>query len=351
MIIDDLLREAVLRRASDLHLTVEAAPTIRVNGTLIRLDLPVLNAEDTRQLFESIATADRRQQLQQTGEVDFSHAICGIGRFRINAFRQRGATAIAIRVIAEKTPTLDQLGLPDIIKTFSRKPRGLVLVTGPTGSGKSTTMAAMIDLINEERRCNIITLEDPIEYLHRHKNSLVNQREIGADTQSFANALRAALREDPDVILVGEMRDMDTISIAVRAAETGHLVLATLHTGDAAQTIDRILDFFPPHQQQQIRVQLSLSLQGIVAQQLLPRQDGSGRVAAVEVLVATPAVRNLIREGKSHQLLSVIQTGAKSGMQSMDAALRDLCCAGIVADEEAMERVMDLENFLRLRRG
>ena len=351
MKIEELLQEAVARRASDLHLTVGMPPIIRVHGSLEKMNFPTLKPDDTRQLFESMTTDDRLRQFQEIGEMDFSHAIFGLSRFRVNAFRQRGAIAIAIRVISEKVPSLDELGLPDIIKTFSRKPRGLVLVTGPTGSGKSTTLAAMIDLINEERSCNILTLEDPIEYLHRHKNSLVNQREIGADTQSFANGLRAALREDPDVILVGEMRDMETISIAVRAAETGHLVLATLHTGDAAQTVDRIIDVFPPHQQQQIRVQLSLTLQGIVAQQLLPQRDGSGRVAAVEVLVATPAARNLIREGKSHQLLSVIQTGAKSGMQSMDAALRDLCRSGIISDEEAMAHAMDLENFLRLRRG
>jgi len=349
--IEELLQEAVARRASDLHLTVGVPPIIRVHGSLDRMNFPTLKPDDTRQLLESMTTDERRRQFQETGEVDFSHAIFGLSRFRVNAFRQRGAIAIAIRVISEKVPSLDELGLPDIIKTFSRKPRGLVLVTGPTGSGKSTTMAAMIDLINDERSCNILTLEDPIEYLHRHRNSLVNQREVGTDTQSFANGLRAALREDPDVILVGEMRDMETIAIAVRAAETGHLVLATLHTGDAAQTVDRIIDVFPPHQQQQIRVQLSLTLQGIVAQQLLPRMNGSGRVAAVEVLVATPAARNLIREGKSHQLLSVIQTGAKSGMQSMDAALRDLCRSGIISDEEAMAHAMDLENFLRLRRG
>ena len=351
MKIEELLQEAVARRASDLHLTVGMPPIIRVHGSLDKMNFPSLKPDDTRQLLESMTTDDRLRQFQEIGEVDFSHAIFGLSRFRVNAFRQRGAIAIAIRVISEKVPNLDELGLPDIIKTFSRKPRGLVLVTGPTGSGKSTTLAAMIDLINEERSCNILTLEDPIEYLHRHRNSLVNQREVGTDTQSFANGLRAALREDPDVILVGEMRDMETISIAVRAAETGHLVLATLHTGDAAQTVDRIIDVFPPHQQQQIRVQLSLTLQGIVAQQLLPQRDGSGRVAAVEVLVATPAARNLIREGKSHQLLSVIQTGAKSGMQSMDAALRDLCRSGIISDEEAMAHAMDLENFLRLRRG
>ena len=345
------MREAVERRASDIHLTVGVPPTLRINGALVRLNLPPLGPADTLRLFESIAPEERQTYFRQNGEVDFSHTIHGLSRFRVNAFRQRGSVAIAVRLIPEQVPTLDQLELPEVVATLARKPRGLILVTGPTGSGKSTTMAAMINLINEEQSCNIITLEDPIEYLHRHKKSLINQREISADTRSFANGLRAALREDPDVILVGEMRDMDTISIAVRAAETGHLVLATLHTSDASQTIDRIIDVFPPYQQQQIRTQLSLTLQGIISQQLLPRRSGTGRAVAVEILVATPAVRNLVREGKSHQLLTVIQTGAKTGMQSMDAALRDLCRAGIVADEEALMRASDPDNFLRLRRG
>ena len=351
MNMEQLLRAAVERRASDLHVTVGVPPTLRINGSLVKMDFPALGVADTMQLFESIASEARKVQFLQNGEIDFSQTVFGLSRFRVNAFHQRGSVAIAVRIIPEQIPTIGQLGLPEVIATLSRKPRGLVLVTGPTGSGKSTTLAAMIDLINHERACNILTLEDPIEYLHRHNKSLINQREVGGDTRTFANGLRAALREDPDVILVGEMRDMDTISIAVRAAETGHLVLATLHTSDAAQTINRIIDVFPPYQQQQIRTQLSLTLQGIVAQQLLPRKDGAGRVAAVEVLVATPAARNLIREGKSHQLLSVIQTGAKAGMQSMDGALQELCRAGIVTDEEALLRAGDQENFLRLRRG
>ena len=351
MNMEQLLRAAVERRASDLHVTVGVPPTLRINGSLVKMDFPALGVADTMQLFESIASEARKVQFLQNGEIDFSHTVFGLSRFRVNAFHQRGSVAIAVRIIPEQIPTIEQLGLPEVIAALSRKPRGLVLVTGPTGSGKSTTLAAMIDLINHERACNILTLEDPIEYLHRHNKSLINQREVGGDTRTFANGLRAALREDPDVILVGEMRDMDTISIAVRAAETGHLVLATLHTSDAAQTINRIIDVFPPYQQQQIRTQLSLTLQGIVAQQLLPRKDGAGRVAAVEVLVATPAARNLIREGKSHQLLSVIQTGAKAGMQSMDGALQELCRAGIVSDEEALLRAGDQENFLRMRRG
>ena len=326
MDMESLLREAVARHASDLHVTVGVPPLIRINGALIKLDLPALGVDDTAQLFEEIVAEDRRVQFNQNGEIDFSHTVFGLSRFRVNAFRQRGSIAIAIRIIPERVPSLQELKLPDIVRELARKPRGLVLVTGPTGSGKSTTMAAMIDLINSERACNILTLEDPIEYLHRHRKSIINQREIGADSRTFANALRAALREDPDVILVGEMRDMETISIAVRAAETGHLVLATLHTSDAAQTVDRIIDVFPPYQHQQVRTQLSLALQGIVSQQLLPRSDGQGRIVAVETLVTTPAVRNLIREGKSHQILSVIQTGAKFGMLAMDR--RCATCAG-----------------------
>ena len=351
MDMESLLREAVDRHASDLHVTVGVPPILRINGILTKLDLPSLSVEDTLQLFEEIVAEERRTQFSQNGEVDFSYTIFGLSRFRVNAFRQRGSIAIAIRIIPERVPTLQELKLPDIVRELAGKPRGLVLVTGPTGSGKSTTMAAMIDLINSQRACNILTLEDPIEYLHRHRQSIINQREVGADTRTFANALRAALREDPDVILVGEMRDMETISIAVRAAETGHLVLATLHTSDASQTVDRIIDVFPPYQHQQVRTQLSLALQGIVSQQLLPRKDGKGRAVAVETLVATPATRNLIREGKSHQLLSVIQTGAKFGMQSMDTALRDLCRAGTISEEEALMRSSDPDTLQRLLRG
>lgn len=351
MEMNELLREAVSRHASDLHLTVGVPPTLRVNGELIRLNLPPLGVADTLSLFEAIASEERKNQFQQNGEVDFSFTIIQLSRFRINAFRQRGSVAIAVRIIPEKVPTFEDLRLPEIVGTLAEKNRGLVLVTGPTGSGKSTTMAAMIDQINNKRACNILTLEDPIEYLHKHRKSLINQREIGSDTRTFANGLRSALREDPDVILVGEMRDMDTISIAVRAAETGHLVLATLHTSDAAQTVDRIIDVFPPYQQQQIRTQLSMTLQGIISQQLLVRQDRPGRVVAVEVLVATPAARNLIREGKSHQLLSVIQTGAKAGMQSMDSALRELFRAGIISQDEAVLHAHDPESFQRLLRG
>lgn len=348
---DELLKEAVFRQASDLHITVGVPPILRINGQLVQTDHPKLTPNHTQELLEAITNKEQREKFEQLGEIDFSYAITGFSRFRVNAFRQRGVTAIVARVVTEQVPTLEQLKHPEVLKTLARKPRGLVLVTGPTGSGKSTTLAAMVNLINQERDCHIITLEDPIEYLHRHDKSIINQREINSDTKSFSNALRAALREDPDVILVGEMRDAETIAIAITAAETGHLVFATLHTGDAAQTIDRIIDVFPPYQQQQIRIQLSLTLQGIVAQQLLPKKDGTGRIAAMEILVATPAVRNLIREGKSHQVISVIQTGAKFGMQAMDMSLRDLYQKGIVSYDEALSRASDAETFIRLTHG
>lgn len=349
--INILLKEAVLAQASDIHLTIGVSPIFRVSGSLKVTQYPKLENKDTELMVSEITTREQQDKLQAVGEIDFTYAIAGLSRFRVNAFKQRGSLAAAIRVVSEQIPNLEQLGHPKILKTLARKPRGLVLVTGPTGSGKSTTLAAMLDLINTERACHIITLEDPIEYLHTHKTSIVNQREIYVDTQSFVSALRAALREDPDVILIGELRDAETIGIAITAAETGHLVFATLHTGDAAQTIDRIIDVFPPYQQQQIRIQLSLTLQGIVAQQLVPNREASGRIAAMEVLLATPAVRNIIREGKTHQLISVIQTGAKSGMQSMDMSLRDLYRKGIVTYEEALARAMDQETFIRLANG
>ena len=345
---EQLLREAVSSGASDLHITVSVPPIFRINGTLVRTEHKVLTVKDTEELFMAITTPEQQLHFKEHGEIDFSFAIFGLCRFRVNAFRQRGSVAIVIRVVTENVPTLEALGHPPVLRTLASQARGLVLVTGPTGSGKSTTLAAMINLINQERSCHILTLEDPIEYLHKHSKSIVNQREIHTDTESFTIALRAALREDPDVILVGEMRDPETIATAITAAETGHLVFATLHTGSAAQTIDRIIDAFPAYQQQQIRIQLSVTLQGIVAQQLLPRIDKKGRIAALEILIATPAVRNLIREGKTHQLTSVIQTGAKFGMQPMDIALRDLYRRGVVSYEEAMIHAIDEETFVRL---
>lgn len=323
-------------------------PILRINGNLVRIEHEVLTVAATHELFTKITTVQQQEYFKERGEIDFSFAIFGLSRFRVNAFRQRGSTAVVIRVVNENIPTLEELGHPPVLKTLATQARGLVLVTGPTGSGKSTTLAAMINLINQERSCHILTLEDPIEYLHKHRKSIVNQREMHSDTASFTIALRAALREDPDVILVGEMRDPETIATAITAAETGHLVFATLHTGSAAQTIDRIIDAFPAHQQQQIRIQLSVTLQGIVAQQLLPRLDKKGRIAALEILIATPAVRNIIREGKTHQLTSVIQTGAKFGMQPMDIALRDLYRRGTISYDEAISHAIDVETFARL---
>jgi twitching motility protein PilT len=343
-----LLYQAVQSNASDLHITVGVPPILRVNGKLVRTEHTLLAVQDTEKLFLAITTPDQQAHFKNHGEIDFSFAIAGLSRFRVNAFRQRGSIAMVIRVVNENVPTLEELGHPAVLKNLACQPRGLVLVTGPTGSGKSTTLAAMINLINKESSCHILTLEDPIEYLHKHDKSIVNQREMHSDTESFTIGLRAALREDPDVILVGEMRDPETIATAITAAETGHLVFATLHTGSAAQTIDRIIDAFPSHQQQQIRIQLSVTLQGIIAQQLLPRIDQTGRVAALEILIATPAIRNIIREGKTHQLTSVIQTGAKFGMQPMDIALRDLYRRGVVSYDEAMMRAIDEETFARL---
>jgi twitching motility protein PilT len=345
----DLLMEVVSRRASDLHLSAGAPPTIRVRGRLSHIEgYPVLSDTDTREIVYSILSGDQRQRLETNWQLDFAYSIPGHARFRVNAYFQRGAVGAAFRLIPFELTSIDRLGLPPVIHDFTRKPRGFVLVTGPTGSGKSTSLAAMIDEINSTREEHIMTIEDPIEFLHSHKKCLVNQRELGSDAQSFAEALKAALRQDPDVILVGEMRDLETISTALTAAETGHLVFATLHTQDTAQTVDRIIDVFPPSQQGQVRVQLSVALQGIVTQQLLPTADGSSRVAACEVLVPNPAVRNLIREGKTHQIYSVLQTGSAQGMQTMDAALVSLVRTGKITQKLAEERSSAPEELRRL---
>jgi twitching motility protein PilT len=345
----DLLRTAVEKGASDLHLTAGRPPVLRINGELNFIEnQPVLTKENIPILLEPMLTDERRGELERNGQVDFSYGLPGLGRFRVNVFHQRSTVSAVMRLIPHEIPTFERLGLPEVVKDFTEKTRGMVLITGPTGSGKSTTLASLIDIINTNRSCHIITLEDPIEYLHNHKRSLINQREIGTDTVSFAGALRAALREDPDVILVGEMRDFETIQTALTAAETGHLVFATLHTNDATQTVDRIIDVFPPHQQAQIRIQLSLTLQGIVSQQLLPRADIPGRVLACEVLVATSAVRNIIREGKTYQLPTVMQTGGKLGMQTMDSSLRDLYRQRKITIQEALLRASDPEEFKRM---
>ncbi len=327
----ELLQSAVDAGASDLHLTVGQPPVLRIHGELVRMDLPRLTPVDTSEMFEQVVPEWQREVFQQQGEVDFSLSFPGTGRFRINAFRQRGTIGMACRLIPQAIPSLETLGLPPVVGELTNRRQGLILVTGPTGSGKSTTLAALIDRINRERADHILTIEDPIEFLHRHQRSIVNQREVGTDTKSYANGLRAALREDPDVILIGEMRDLETTQAAVSAAETGHLVLATLHTPGAAETVHRILDIFPPYQQQQIRTQLALVLQAVISQQLLRRADRTGRVVAAEILVVTPAIRNLIREGKVHQINAMMQAGSQFGMQTMEQALQNLYQRGLIS--------------------
>src|SRR3954469_10551509 len=348
----DILLEVIGSGASDLHLTAGAHPMVREKGRLRPLEhFPVLNPQDTREVVYSILNNDQRKRLETDWQIDLSYSVPGKARFRVNAYFQRAAIGAVMRTIPQDIPRIEDLGVPPILLDVARKPRGLVLVTGPTGSGKSTTLAAMIDRINEERHEHIMTVEDPIEFLHRHKNCVINQRELGTDAHSFSDALKAALRQDPDVILVGEMRDLETMETALTAAETGHLVFATLHTQDTAQTVDRIVDAFPPAQQHQVRVQLSIALQGIITQQLVSTADGTDRVAATEVLVPTPAVRNLIREGKSHQLYSALQTGGQHGMQTMDASLSDLVRRGKISQQVAESRSSTPEDLKRLLGG
>jgi twitching motility protein PilT len=344
----DVLLEVLNLNASDLHITAGTPPMVREKGRLRALDHPVLTSQMTREIIYSILTNDQRKRLENEWQIDFAYSIPSKARFRVNAYFQRASLGAAFRLIPNEMPALEDLGLPAVLREFTKKPRGFVLVTGPTGSGKSTTLAAMLDVINKERHEHIMTIEDPIEFLHSHKSCVVNQREIGSDAQSFSLGLKAALRQDPDVILVGEMRDLDTIATALTAAETGHLVFATLHTQDTAQTVDRIVDVFPPAQQHQVRVQLSVALQGIVTQQLLPTADGQGRCCATEILVPTPAVRNLIREGKTHQIYSVLQTGGQYGMQTMDAALADLVRRQKISRELAESRSSAPEELRRL---
>jgi twitching motility protein PilT len=344
----DILLEVISAGASDLHLTVGAPPMVRERGKLRPLDYPKMTGQDTREIVYSILNNDQRKKLENEWQIDLSYSVPGRARFRVNAYFQRASIGAVLRTIPQDIPRFDSLGLPEVLKDFTRKPRGFVLVTGPTGSGKSTTLASMIDMINEERHEHIMTVEDPIEFLHRHKNCVVNQRELGSDASSFGAALKSALRQDPDVILVGEMRDLETMSTAITAAETGHLVFATLHTQDTAQTIDRIVDSFPPAQQHQVRTQLSIAIQGVVTQQLIPTADGSSRVCATEVMVPTPAVRNLIREGKTHQLYSALQTGGSYGMQTMDASLADLVRAGKLTQKQAESRSSTPDELRRL---
>ena len=339
--IREILLAAKEAKASDVHITVGVPPKFRINGRLISTDFPRMLPQDTEALMEAVTTEAQREKFLKTGEYDMSYGIPEFGRYRVNLYKQRGTVAMALRIVNTEIPNPDQLGVPKSVIDLYQRKRGLILVTGPTGSGKSTTLAAIINKVNQCRDAHIITLEDPIEYLHSHGMSMVNQREIGLDTKSYADALRAALREDPDVILVGEMRDYETISVAVTAAETGHLVLSTLHTVGAASTVDRIIDVFPPHQQQQIRVQLANTLEAVISQQLIPTTDGSRRVAAFEVLHANNAIKNLIREGKSHQMATVMQTNRKMGMIQMDEAIIQLFYDGLISREMAIQFAVD----------
>jgi twitching motility protein PilT len=349
--IEMLLEEVVKRDASDLHLQVGLPPMIRIDGSLSPVQgSPNLNEDMMEALVFSILDEDQKQILLRDKEFDFSFAFGDLGRFRVNAFHERGNVAAALRLIPSEIRSLEQLGMPPVLNKFTEYPRGLVLVTGPTGSGKSTTLAALIDKINTERASHIITVEDPIEYTHHSKRSVIAQREVHYDTFSFSAALRSSLREDPDVVLIGEMRDLETIAAAITIAETGHLVFATLHTNSASQSIDRMVDVFPPHQQPQVRAQLGNMLQAICSQRLVPALSG-GRIAAAEILVATPAVRNIIREGKNYQLEAVIQTGAEHGMQSMDRTLANLVHGGAISYEEARNYAVQLEELDRLMRG
>jgi twitching motility protein PilT len=324
---------------------------LRLDGRLIHTNYDKLTPRDSQRLVYDILTDEQIQRFESSLELDFSYSIAKLSRFRVNIFRDKGNVATAFRVIPTRIPTIKELGLPQILEDLTRKPRGLVLVTGPTGSGKSTTLAAMINQINSEVAHHIITIEDPIEYLHNHKMSVINQRELGQDTRSFANSLRAALREDPDVILVGEMRDLETISTAITCAETGHLVFATLHTNNAPQTVDRMVDVFPPEQQEQIRFMLSNNLEAVICQTLVPRAGTPGRVCAMEIMTASPAIRNLIREAKAHQLTSAIQTSASLGMQTMDQGLRDLYQRGLISYDDALARAMNVVEFKTMVSG
>ncbi len=348
----EVLTRMVELRASDVHLTPGFCPAVRVRGQIAPLDdIPELTPQQTREVVYAILNDDQRKRFENDQQLDFAYAIPGVARFRVNCFFQRGAISAAFRHIPQEIKGLDDLGLPAVLSEFTRKPRGFVLVTGPTGSGKTTTLAAMLDAINREREEHILTIEDPIEFMHPHRKCIVNQREIGADAPNFSMALKAALRQDPDVILVGEMRDIETISTALTAAETGHLVFATLHTQSTSQTVDRIIDVFPAEQQHQVRMQLSIALQGIITQQLLPTVDGAGRVCACEVLVPSPAIRNLIREGKTHQIYSAIQTSGASGMQTMDAHLAQLVRQGRITNKLAEQRAAVPEELRRLLGG
>ena len=346
--VDELLHQVVDANASDLHLCQNSPPVFRHDGKLRRMNFENFSPVDLQRMLYEIISDENINKFETTYELDFSYALPRRARFRVNMYREKASVAAAFRLIPQKVPTVRDLGLPLIMEQVCLKPRGLILVTGPTGSGKSTSLAAMIDYINTNHAHHIITIEDPIEYLHNHKQSIINQRELGADTKSFLNALRASLREDPDILLVGEMRDVETISLAVTAAETGHLVFATLHTNNAAESVDRMVDVFPPEQQEQIRVQLSNNLIAIIAQQLLPKAQGKGRVPCNEVMLASSAIRNLIREAKTHQINSMIQTSGNQGMFTMDQNLRDRYMAGLITLEDAFARCQNVEELKKM---
>lgn len=343
--IKELLKYAVYKGASDIHLTVKSPPILRIDGKLEATTMEVLSPDEAKRIVYSLLSDHQKQQFETELELDFSFAVPSLSRFRVNVHMQRSSVEAALRVVPSRIPTLPELGLPQIIADLARKQNGIVLVTGPTGVGKTTTLAAMVDLINTERQYLVVCIEDPIEYVHHNKRSVIKQREVYADTHSFASALKHVLRQDPNLVVVGEMRDLETIATALTAAETGHLVLATLHTPDAVQTIDRVIDVFPPHQQQQIRIQLAATLQAVVSQQLIPTAKGTGRVVAAEVMVATSAVRNLIRERTTEQIPTLIQTGSQYGMQSMDRSLKDLFRKGTVTFEAIRDRIKNIEEF------
>ncbi len=344
--IQDVLINAKKQGASDVHLNIGIPPVFRLNGKLVKSQFPVLEKEDVQEIIYSILTESQKAIFEKEKQFDFAYEIPDVSRFRINVFYHRLGKAAAIRLIPTNIMSIEQLGLPEIISSFAQHNRGIVLVTGPTGSGKSTTLAALIDIINTDRYEHIISIEDPIEYIHKHKNCVISQREIGDHADSFASALRVALREDPDVILVGEMRDLETISMALRAAETGHLVFSTLHTNSAAETIERIINAFPAHQQAQARLQVAGTIEAVIAQTLIPTVDGMGRVAAAELMLATSAIRNLIRDEKIYQIPSTIQISRKMGMQSLDQSLKDLLMEGKISREEALKRAINKKAFL-----
>jgi len=349
--IDELLRTMIEQEASDLHIKVGSPPGLRIDGELLPMeDIPPLTPDDTERMITSIMEDNHRKIFAENKELDFAHTFSDLHRFRVNVFMQRQSMAAVLRVIPTNIETIDELGLPNILKELALKPRGFILVTGPTGSGKSTTLAAMVDHINVNRRCHIVTMEDPIEFVHRDNLSYINQREVGDDTHAFDDALAHVFRQDPDVILVGEMRDQKTIETAITAAETGHLVLATLHTNSSAETVDRIIDVFPPYQQEQIRTQLSVTLEAVLCQALVPKRDGMGRAVAMEVMLGIPAVGNLIREGKTYQLPNVIQTNANLGMRTRDQALKTLYESGVVTFEAALAYASNQDDLKRMTR-